>query len=116
MKKLISGIVFCMIFSPAIFAGKVNFYVSPSGNNQNPGTKERPVSTLSAVRDLVRQYKSTHEFPVEGITIWVSGGTYYQEEPLVFNETDSGISGSPVVWRAVEGEKVNINWRNRHPR
>ena len=108
MKKLISVIVFCIIFSPAVIAGKVNFYVSPSGNDQNPGTRELPVSTLTAARDLVRKCKSIHEFPADGITVWVSGGTYYQQEPLVFNETDSGMPGSPVIWRAVEGEKVNI--------
>ena len=108
MKKLISSIFIYLIFISATFAGKVNFYVAPSGNDQNPGTRELPVSTFSAARDLVRKYKSIHEFPADGITVWVSGGTYYLQEPFVLNENDSGIPGVPVVWRAVEGKKVSI--------
>jgi len=108
MEKLISSIFFYIIFTSATFAGKVNFYVAPTGNDQNPGTREQPVSTFSAARDLVRKYKSIHEFPADGITVWVSGGTYYQQEPFILNENDSGIPGVPVVWRAVDGEKVSI--------
>jgi len=108
MKKLISSFLVFINLASAIFAGEINFYVAPSGNDQNPGTRELPVATFSAARDLVRKYKSIHEFPTNGITVWVSGGTYYQRESFVLNETDSGIPGSPVVWRAVEGEKVSV--------
>ena len=108
MEKLISSIFIYIIFTTAAFAGKVDFYVSPSGNDQNPGTREQPVSTFTAARDLVRKYKSIHEFPADGITVWVSGGTYYQQEPFVLNGNDSGIPGVSVVWRTVDGEKVSV--------
>jgi hypothetical protein len=108
MKKFISVIVVYVIFTSSVFASEVNFYVSPSGNDQNPGTRELPVSTLTAARDLVRKYKSIHDLPADGITVWVSGGTYYLQESFALNENDSGIPGVPVVWRAVDGEKVYI--------
>ena len=108
MNKLILSILSFIFFTNGIIASQVNFYVAPSGNDKNPGTKQLPVSTLTAARDLVRQYKSVHDLPTDGITVWISGGEYYQQEPFVLNENDSGMPGSPIVWRAVEDENVSI--------
>ncbi len=108
MNKFILNILIFIVFSAKALAAPVNFYVSPSGADKNPGTKELPVSTFTAARDLVRQYKAVHAFPTDGITVWVSGGEYYQQSPIVLDDNDSGMPGSPVVWRAVEGEKVSI--------
>lgn len=108
MNKFGLGILLNIVFSSFIFAGSVNFYVSTSGNDQNPGTIDKPVATFTAARDLVRKYNSIHDQTLNSITVWVSGGEYYQYEPFVLNENDSGIPGAPIVWRAVEGQNVSI--------
>ena len=60
-------------------------YVAPNGSDSNPGTKEKPVATLEAARDLIRQYKATNEQPIPkgGITIWIGQGQYDQTKPFV---------------------------------
>lgn len=109
MNKIIFCILFLIAFKSLLFAGHVDFYVSPSGNDQNQGTKEAPVATFIAARDLVRKYKSIHEsLPSEGITVWVGEGEYFLNEPFILDENDSGSPENPIVWRAQERGKVNI--------
>ena len=85
-------------------------YVGPNGSDSNPGTKEKPVATLEAARDLIRQYKATNELPIPkgGITVWMEQGQYDQTKPFVLDDNDSGEPGSPVVWRSVKDKKVTI--------
>ena len=35
-----------------------DIYVATDGNNKNSGTKESPVASLEAARNLIRQYKA----------------------------------------------------------
>ncbi len=85
-----------------------DIYVSKEGNDSNPGTKEEPVSTLEAARDLIRQYKGTNDLPKGGITVWIGEGQYDQEEPFILNENDSGEPQAPIVWRAMPDENVVV--------
>ena len=85
-----------------------DFYVNPAGDDSNPGTKEKPVATLEAARDLIRQYKAVNDLPKSEITVWISKGQYDQKHPFVLNENDSGQPGAPVVWRTMKDEKVSI--------
>ena len=64
----------CLAFG----AGAQDIYVSTDGNDSNPGTKEKPVSTLEAARDLIRQYKAINDLPKGGITVWIGKGQYDQ--------------------------------------
>ena len=85
-----------------------DFYVNPAGDDSNPGTKEKPVATLEAARDIIRQYKAVNDLPKSEITVWISKGQYDQKHPFVLNENDSGQPGAPVVWRTMKDEKVSI--------
>ncbi len=101
---------FSIVFSMMGYSGNgKQFYVSKSGNDNNPGTKEKPVATLTAARNLIRAYKAQHRFPKGGITVWVSEGNYIQEESFVLSKEDSGELNVPIVWRAVEGDEVYIS-------
>ena len=102
-----SAILFFMFFA-GIGGYAQDIYVTPSGDNANPGTKEKPVATLEAARDLVRQYKAIHDLPKGGITVWIGQGQYDLIMPLVLNENDSGKPGAPIVWRAIKDERVSI--------
>lgn len=85
-----------------------DIYVTTQGNDTNSGTKERPVATLEAARDLIRQYKAIKALPKGGITVWIGKGQYDQNEPLILNENDSGEPDAPIVWRTVADEDVHI--------
>ena len=65
----------------------LQFTVAPDGHDANPGTKGRPFATLTHARDAVRQMKKNSKGT---ITVYLRGGTYYLDEPLVFTTEDSG--------------------------
>ena len=81
-------------------------YVAPNGSDTNDGSEGAPLATLKGARDKIRQIKSTSGYPNGGITVVFRGGQYRWTETLDFTEEDSGVSGSPIVYRAYPGEKV----------
>ncbi len=87
-------------------SAQLEFYVSTSGDDTNPGTKEKPFATLTRAQDAVRQLKQT----VQGaMTVLVRAGTYYLDEALSFSPEDSGTSGGRVTYRAFPGEIVTLS-------
>lgn len=83
---------------------RVNFYVSPAGDDRNPGTDARPFRTLGAARDAVRKAPGT----AGGVTVWVHGGLYLLDQPFRLTAQDSGTTENPVIYRAVPGETPRI--------
>jgi hypothetical protein len=77
-------------------------YVSPKGNDKNPGTIENPLASLNGARDLIRKMRTTENLKEE-IRIIIAGGTYFMDEPLILNEFDSGSEEAPVVFIAEAG-------------
>jgi len=83
------------------------FYVSPAGNDANPGTQAGPFATLERARDEVR--KLTQAGPLtQPVTVLVRGGTYRLGASLVLGAQDSGTEAAPVVWQAAAGEEVRL--------
>jgi len=107
MKRYFLATLFLAIWL-VLAANAQDIYVSKNGNNSSPGTKEKPVSTLEAARDLIRHYKTTTGLPKGGITVWIGRGQYDQEKPLVLNENDAGEPNAPIVWRSLPEEKVKV--------
>lgn len=79
--------------SPAM-AGRT-IYVSPSGADRNPGTKDRPIKTLSHAQALVRRLKGGG---TGNITVFLKGGVYRLSRPWRFGPADSGAKGHTVTW------------------
>lgn len=83
-------------------AAQAALYVSPAGDDANPGTAERPVRTLAHARDLARELiPSMHG----DLTIWLAGGVYRLGQPLVFGPEDSGANGHDVIYAAQPGAR-----------
>ena len=76
----------------------LHIYVSPSGNNQNPGTQERPVSSLTAARDLIRTLRAQKALN-DTVYVEVMPGEYFMDKALVLTPFDAGTKQSPVVFR-----------------
>jgi len=81
----------------------VEYYVSPDGNDNNPGTLEKPFATLLCARDTLRKSP-----PSETITVWIRKGTYHLCKPLQFLSQDSGSQDSIITYAAYPGEKVML--------
>jgi hypothetical protein len=83
-----------------------SIYVAPHGSDSNPGTRERPFASLQRAQHETRALKQRATQP---ITVWVRGGTYYLEAPLVFTPEDSGTSEAPISYKAYPQEIVTIS-------
>jgi len=85
-------------FAPA----PAQIYVSPTGNDANPGTLSKPIQTLDHARALARtaqQKKHTGD-----LHIWLAGGTYRLSEPLLLTADDSGTEASRILYAAMPGQ------------
>jgi hypothetical protein len=87
-------------------ADDATFYVATNGNDNNPGTKQKPFATLFRARDAVRQLKKTANRPIK---VLVRAGTHYLDKPLVFGPADSGTAEAPITYAAYPGELVTIS-------
>ncbi len=89
------------------------FFVSPAGNDSNPGTKERPFASLEAARDAVRKLQPLKEL----VTIYLMEGIYFRDKTLALTPQDSGTAEFPITYRAygdgqvvISGGKVVSGW------
>jgi hypothetical protein len=80
---------------------KVNFYVSPSGDDAAVGTDSAPFQTLSQAQDAVRALPAESRL---NVTVELGDGTYALTEPLLFGPEDSGL-----VFRAAEGARPVVS-------
>jgi hypothetical protein len=81
------------------------FYLSPTGNDANPGTIDKPLATLNGARDKVREYRKSNQVngPLEIIAL---EGEYFLLQPLSLSATDGGTKDSPLIFKSEEGKKV----------
>jgi hypothetical protein len=81
----------------------VEFFVSPDGNDTNPGTEVAPFKTLEKAKESVRvQLGKTSRMPV---LVNIKGEKYFPDNPVVFSSEDSGTENAPVVYKAADGEE-----------
>lgn len=76
------------------------FYVSPAGNDANPGTIDQPLATLAGARDKVRTVLDGQG----DITVYFRQGVYTIEETVVFGLQDSGGENQTVTYSAYPNE------------
>jgi Right handed beta helix region len=87
-----------------------SIYVSPWGNDHDPGTYASPVRTLARAQAMVR---AANQGMTDDITVYLKSGTYRLPRPLVFTPRDSGTNGHDVVWTAVPGKTAVISGAKR---
>ena len=104
MKSICVLSLLILLLPPSGTATAADFYLAPSGDDANPGTRERPFATLTRARDAVRNLKSAGPL-TEPVRINVSGGSYPITEPLVLSPQDGGTPAAAVIYRAVPGER-----------
>ena len=100
-------------------AGAADIYVSPNGNDANPGTKEQPLATLQAAIRKARNLRRVNAESIkDGIHIILRGGNYQILETVVLRPADSGTRESSTYIEAAPDEKpilsgsVTLNgWR-----
>lgn len=77
-------------------------YVSPSGNDADPGTSSAPVRTVQKAQALVR---GLNRAMTRDVTVVLKDGFYRMSSPLTLAAADSGTNGHNVVWTADTGAR-----------
>jgi glycosyl hydrolase family 141/parallel beta helix pectate lyase-like protein len=87
------------------------FYIAPTGNDENPGTLAEPFGTLERTKDAVAQKVAAGLN--SNLIIFLRGGTYELEEPLILGPKTSGTDQYSVSWIAQPGETPVISGGRR---
>ena len=83
-----------------------DLYVSPDGDDANPGTLASPLKTLEKARLVVRANKGSM---AEDIHVYLRAGRYELAAPLVFDAGDSGSNGNYINYMAYNGEQPVVS-------
>jgi len=89
------------VYLPIIQNGEDAYYVSPSGNDSNPGTISQPWKTLNKAARSV----------VPGNIVYIRAGTYYEYVTI----SRSGTSSQPIQFLAFPGEIPVLDGKNTLP-
>ena len=111
-------IVFLMTFFSCQPETKLEFYISPDGDDAHSGAIETPFASLKKAKQLIAEL--TENSSVEEVRFWLRDGEYTLNEPLVFDTTISLSPGLKVFFSAYPGEnpvisggKTLTNWRRK---
>ncbi len=77
-----------------------DFFVSPEGADDNPGTEALPFQTLERARDEIRAMKQKGALPEGGIAVTLLPGEYAVGKTFQLTAEDSGVPEAPIVYRA----------------
>ena len=98
MKKSFLGLVF-LTFGLLSAEGEIlHVYVSPSGNDLNPGTAVQPVASLTGARNVIRALRAQKTVN-DTIFVELLPGEYFMDRALLLSPMDAGSKQSPVVFR-----------------
>lgn len=100
---------------------QADFYVAITGDDGNPGTKEKPFATVARARDAVRQLHQATPQHAKPVMVFIGGGFYALKEPLVFTPEDSGGENGAVYFAnpddeaILSGGQLITDWREVAP-
>ncbi|MDX1284678.1 MAG: hypothetical protein R3182_06690, partial [Draconibacterium sp.] len=106
LNHIFIAFIFVCLCSLNALSQTQNFFVSPTGNDTNPGTIESPVATFEGAQRLVRKFKKIN--PGIPVNVYFKGGKYYRTQSAVFISEDSGTKSAPVKYAAFPGEEPLI--------
>jgi hypothetical protein len=98
-----AGII--LVFSGFYSSYGQKIYLSPEGNDGNPGTIDKPLATLTAARDRAREYRRNGN-KTDTVRIVPLAGEYFMFQPLSLSAEDSGTPDLPLIIKPEDGAKV----------
>ncbi len=109
MKRFISLVLVIFAIIPFVSGvcvaeqAKTVLYVSPEGDDRNPGTAQMPLKTVSGAVVTIEKIKNeNNKTPIDVI---FSGGEYRITKSISVNSINSGTKEGPVTFKAADGEK-----------
>lgn len=91
----------------------LDFYVSPSGNDESDGLSidvqtshsHAAFHSLHRAQRAIRELKKTGNFN-EPVNVHIQAGTYFLNQPLEFDERDTGFVGKEITWQSEYGTSL----------
>ncbi len=97
-------------------APSTDYYVAPSGSDQNPGTEKKPFGTLRRAQAAVRARIAVGLR--KDVRVLLSGGRYELTQPLVFGPPDAGTAEYSITYAAdphspaiLSGGRKVLGWK-----
>ena len=111
IQKSINGLVLLVILLFIVQSASArDIWISQTGNDANPGTKEKPLASIRMAQRLARELRRLDDPSVKvGIQIIMKGGIYKLDEAVLFRSEDSGTTESPTTFIAAPGEEPVIS-------
>jgi len=81
-----------------------DYYVSPTGNDKNPGTLEEPFATFNQARQSADALLQKSGGRTNPIVVMFRAGTYFFSSTQNFTSADSGTSELGIVYENYPGE------------
>jgi parallel beta-helix repeat protein len=93
--------VVCIVLQLPLLAIARDIYVSKSGSDSNPGTKQEPLATVERAVDAMRGAGPG--------TVWIGPGEYYLEKGIALDAKHGGTAEQPLVIRGTETGTVRLS-------
>ncbi|HDS06552.1 MAG TPA: hypothetical protein ENO05_02900 [Bacteroides sp.] len=106
MKRLLMVCTGLLVFIGMCAQSDTLFFVSSFGSDTNPGTKEAPFLTLQKAAEAVEQLAKKD---VDNIRVFIRGGTYALESPLVIDQSVAGKKDGRIIFQAYGEEQPVIS-------
>jgi len=104
--RFLTGIGLFIFSANLLFSQGLTLVVSPSGNDQSPGTEEQPLKSLAGARNKIRELKKETAFN-DTIFVRIKPGHYQLRSTFTLLPQDSGTDIAPIVYLA-EDEKNTV--------
>jgi hypothetical protein len=86
--------------------GTAQIYVAVNGSDKAGGTKEKPLASLQMALRKLRDLRRLNDPSLEQAShIYINGGLYQLEEPILIRPEDGGTADIPTIISAVPGEQ-----------
>ena len=80
---------------------RFEYYVAPDGDDDAAGSIDAPFASVARAQQAVRE---DHPQLQHDVTVFLRGGRYHLDQPLVFTVEDGGRDGHTVTYRAYTDE------------
>lgn len=97
-----------LIWFPLLINAKT-IYVSPNGNDKNPGTREKPVASFSRAQEMARTIVGR-----DSVEVIFMNGTYYLPETVELTPADNNITFRAEIEGAAilsGGSLLSLKWK-----
>ena len=109
MKKTFLQLLPLLLFFLPIVLLSQEIHVSKKGNDNNPGTKMKPLATPEAARDLLREMRAKNKGQGKPATVLIHAGTYDLASTFVLDSRDGGTEENPITWMANGSDNVILS-------